>query len=59
MQRLKFRFTSPCMEEDGLNELYKPPKPTLLMLFIMQHLGWPWESWANFKGKAEKHHVRH
>ena len=26
-------------EEDGLNELYKPPKPTLLMLFIMQLLG--------------------
>ncbi|OLP74637.1 hypothetical protein AK812_SmicGene45770, partial [Symbiodinium microadriaticum] len=25
--------------EDGLNELHKPPKPTLLMLFIMQLLG--------------------
>lgn len=27
------------LKEDGLNELYKPPKPTLLMLFIMQLLG--------------------
>jgi len=27
------------LKEDGLNELHKPPKPTLLMLFIMQLLG--------------------
>eukprot|EP00931_Biecheleriopsis_adriatica_P083561 TRINITY_DN5716_c0_g1_i1.p1 TRINITY_DN5716_c0_g1~~TRINITY_DN5716_c0_g1_i1.p1 ORF type:complete len:1073 (-),score=268.36 TRINITY_DN5716_c0_g1_i1:190-3408(-) len=27
------------LAQDGLNELYKPPKPTLLMLFIMQLLG--------------------
>mmetsp|Transcript_24846 Transcript_24846/g.59001 ORF Transcript_24846/g.59001 Transcript_24846/m.59001 type:complete len:1056 (+) Transcript_24846:77-3244(+) len=27
------------LKEDGLNELYQPPKPTLLMLFLMQLLG--------------------
>eukprot|EP00928_Gymnodinium_smaydae_P076896 TRINITY_DN599_c0_g2_i2.p1 TRINITY_DN599_c0_g2~~TRINITY_DN599_c0_g2_i2.p1 ORF type:complete len:1044 (+),score=233.36 TRINITY_DN599_c0_g2_i2:58-3189(+) len=27
------------LEKDGLNELYKPPKPTLLMLFLMQMVG--------------------
>ena len=27
------------LERDGLNELEKPPKPTLLLLFVMQHLG--------------------
>ena len=26
------------LERDGLNELEKPPKPTLLMLFLMQPL---------------------
>eukprot|EP00928_Gymnodinium_smaydae_P012483 TRINITY_DN1451_c0_g1_i6.p1 TRINITY_DN1451_c0_g1~~TRINITY_DN1451_c0_g1_i6.p1 ORF type:complete len:1115 (+),score=282.79 TRINITY_DN1451_c0_g1_i6:76-3420(+) len=27
------------LKRDGLNELYKPPKPTLLMLFLMQMVG--------------------
>eukprot|EP00931_Biecheleriopsis_adriatica_P083563 TRINITY_DN5716_c0_g1_i4.p1 TRINITY_DN5716_c0_g1~~TRINITY_DN5716_c0_g1_i4.p1 ORF type:complete len:1074 (-),score=242.32 TRINITY_DN5716_c0_g1_i4:372-3503(-) len=27
------------LEEDGPNELYKPPKPTLLMLFLLQLMG--------------------
>merc|ERR1712187_388077 len=27
------------LSRDGLNELYKPPKPTLLMLFLMQLTG--------------------
>ena len=27
------------LERDGLNELEKPPKPTLLLLFLMQSLG--------------------
>jgi hypothetical protein len=31
--------SNPFTQEDGLNELYKPPKPPLLMLFIMQPLG--------------------
>ena len=26
------------LERDGLNELEKPPKPTLLILFLMQQL---------------------
>lgn len=26
------------LERDGLNELEKPPKPTLLLLFLMQRL---------------------
>jgi hypothetical protein len=26
------------LERDGLNELEKPPKPTLLLLFLMQCL---------------------
>ena len=28
------------LERDGLNELEKPPKPTLLLLFLMQCPGW-------------------
>ena len=28
------------LERDGPNELEKPPKPTLLLLFLMQCLGW-------------------
>jgi len=27
------------LERDGLNELFKPPKPTLFMLFLMQMVG--------------------
>ena len=30
------------LERDGPNELEKPPKPTLLLLFLMQCLGRPW-----------------
>ena len=34
-----FRATSQeILERDGLNELEKPPKPTLLLLFLMQCL---------------------
>ena len=47
---LKVAFGYPCilaaidsaskeiLERDGLNELEKPPKPTLLLLFLMQLL---------------------
>lgn len=36
---LETLLTQEILERDGLNELEKPPKPTLLLLFLMQCLG--------------------
>ena len=39
LKGLSSKKAAEILEKDGLNELEKPPKPTLLLLFLMQSLG--------------------